>query len=76
MGFTRCGVDDKPGSGLAVLISNGDDAEKLMNVGETHAGETWREVTGNRDETIVIGDDGNGVFPVSAGKVAVWTPEV
>lgn len=76
VGFTRCGVDDKPGSGLAVLISNGDDAEKLMNVGETHAGETWREVTGNRDETIVIGDDGNGVFPVSAGKVAVWTPEV
>ena len=74
IGITRQGVEDKPGSGLALLISNGEDGEKLMNVGVQHAGEVWREVTGNRTEEVTIDADGNGMFLVSGGKVAVWTP--
>ena len=74
IGITRQGVEDKPGSGLALLISNGEDGEKLMNVGVQHAGEVWREVTGNRTEEVTVDADGNGLFLVSGGKVAVWTP--
>ena len=62
-----------PGSGLALLISNGEDGEKLMNVGEVHVGEVWHDVTGNRTEEVTIDNDGNGHFCVSAGKMAVWT---
>ncbi len=63
-----------PGSGLALLISNGDEGEKLMNVGVGHAGEIWHDVTGNRPEEVTIDNDGNGFFFVSGGKMAVWTP--
>ncbi len=73
VGLTRHGVDNMPGSGLALLISNGEDGEKLMNVGEGHAGEVWHDVTGNRTEEVTIDNDGNGHFFVSAGKMAVWT---
>lgn len=75
VGFTRKGDTGKPGSGVAILISNGDDGEKLMNVGKEHAGKTWHEVTGNRSESVTIDDDGNALFLVSAGKVAVWIPD-
>lgn len=72
VGFTRRGTEAVPLSGLAMLVSNGDDGEKIMNVGARHAGEVWQDVTGNRAEEIVIGNDGNGVFLVSAGSVSVW----
>lgn len=72
VGFVRKGDTEHAGSGLALLISNGDDGEKLMNIGKEHAGETWHEVTGNRKEEVVIDDEGNGQFLVSGGKAAVW----
>lgn len=74
VGLTRHGSDKMPGSGLALLISNGDEGEKLMNVGVGHAGEIWHDVTGNRTEEVTIDNDGNGRFFVSGGKMAVWTP--
>ncbi len=75
IGFTRAGNGDHPHSGCAVLISNGDDGSKLMNVGDWHAGETWVEATGNIESTVTIGDDGTAEFPVQGGNVAVWVPE-
>ncbi|NPD91490.1 alpha-amylase [Xylanibacter muris] len=74
IGFTRQGVEKIPGSGLALLISNGEDGEKQMNVGIQHAGEVWHEITGNRTEEVTIDNEGNGLFFVSGGKAAVWTP--
>lgn len=71
-GFTRKGDPAHPGSGLAVVISNNEEGEKIMNTGEGHPGEVWHEITGDRREEITIDENGNGTFPVSAGKIAVW----
>lgn len=72
VGFTRTGDDKHRGSGVAVLLSNGEDGDKVMNVGEQHKGEVWHEITGNRKEEVTIDEQGNGKFPVSGGKLAVW----
>lgn len=76
IGFTREGADGHPGSGVAVLVSNGDDGEKYMYVGTRHAGETWHEATGSfPGETVTIGDDGHATFRVHGNSVAVWEQE-
>lgn len=75
VGFVRTGDKAHPASGLALLMSNGKDGEKVMYVGEDHRGEVWYEVTGNRSEKIVIDDQGKACFLVSGGKLAVWVAE-
>ena len=72
VGFTRTGDTEHPGSGLALLISNGEDGHKTMAVGQHHRGEYWYEITGNRKEEVMIDEKGEGTFPVSGGKLAVW----
>ena len=72
VGLVRRGDDEHPGSGVAMLLSNGEDGEKEMFVGENRKGETWHEITGSIDDTVTIGDDGKAVFPVRGGKLAVW----
>lgn len=72
VGFTRTGDDQHPDSGLALLLSNGEDGEKVMDTGQTHANQTWHEITGSIDEEVRIGEDGKALFKVRGGKVAVW----
>ncbi len=75
IGFTRHGDGEHPHSGCAVLISNGDNGSKVMNVGDWHAGEEWVEATGNIENHVTIGEDGHADFPVQGGDVAVWVPK-
>ncbi len=63
---------EQTGTGLALLISNGEDGDKVMYVGEDRKGEVWHEITGDRSEEITIDEQGNGCFTVSGGKLAVW----
>lgn len=72
IGWVRRGDEAFPGSGCAVVVSNGDDGEKRMFVGEHRAGESWTDLTGNRTEPVVIGDDGWATFTVKGGGVSVW----
>lgn len=72
VGFTRSGDERHPDSGLALLLSNGEDGEKVMSVGVAHANETWHEITGSYDDELTIGDDGKALFKVHGGKLAVW----
>jgi alpha-amylase len=72
VGFVRMGDGEHEGSGLALLMSNGEDGDKVMNVGENRKGEIWREITGSMEEEVTIGDDGNATFKVHGGKLAVW----
>lgn len=72
IGFVRRGDEFHPGSGVVVLISNGDDGFKDMYVGESRKGQTWHEITGNIKEEVTIADNGKAMFPVHGGKLAVW----
>jgi alpha-amylase len=75
VGFVRTGDKEHPGSGLALLISNGEDGNKMMNVGAVRKGEVWRELTGNIKDKVVIDENGNGNFLVEGGKLSVWVKE-
>lgn len=71
-GFVRLGDAYHLDSGVAVLLSNGDDGDKVMFVGENRKGKVWHEVTGNISEEVTIDDSGKGKFLVHGGKLAVW----
>ncbi len=73
VGFVRRGCEQHPGSGLALLISNGEDSEKLMHVGTHRAGEVWRDTLNSCPDEVIIDAEGNGIFRVPAGKTAIYT---
>lgn len=71
VGWTREGEEPAyPGSGLAVLLTDGPGGAKTMYVGSQHAGQTYSPVFGGQD--VVIGPDGCGQFSVPGGDVAVY----
>jgi alpha-amylase len=77
IGWVRRGITDIKHSGCAVVITNSDEGEKHMFVGEDRAGELWVDLTENREEQILIEEDGFANFPVNKGSVSVWAlPEV
>lgn len=70
IGWVRRGNEEHPGR-LAVLISTGSMAELSMFVGEDQAGKTYRDASG-KNEDIIIGEDGKGLFTVPPGAVTYW----
>jgi alpha-amylase len=72
IGWTREGDDDHPGSGLAVLMSDGPGGSKWMQVGNRHAGETFVDLLGHSQGTVTINSDGWGEFRTEGGSVSVW----
>lgn len=74
IGWTREGCDAQTGSGLAVLLSDGQGGEKRMYVGARHAGTLFTPVTGG-GIPVAVGADGWGVFSVDGGSVRVYVPQ-
>jgi len=72
IGWVRRGVTGIEHSGCAVIITNGDEGEKHMFVGEGHSGEIWVDLTKNREDHILIAEDGFATFPANGGSVSVW----
>jgi alpha-amylase len=72
IGWTREGLEDQPGSGCAVILSNGDESKKRMEMGAAHAGKVFVDYLECRKEEIAIDGDGWAEFPVAAGNVSVW----
>jgi len=72
IGWTRQGDADHPGSGIAVLLSNGDDGWKWMEIGKEHAGETFVDFLGNYAGEVTINADGWGEFRTKGGFVSAW----
>ncbi len=72
IGWTREGDEEHPDSGVAVLLTNGDDGEKVMYAGKRHSGAKFHDLTGNIKDLIEIGEDGKALFKVRAGSVSVW----
>jgi len=72
IGWVRRGITEIEHSGCAVVITNGDQGEKRMFVGEERAEEIWVDLTHNRKERIFIEKDGFANFPVNQRSVSVW----
>lgn len=71
VGWTRIGADEHPGSGCAVLLSNGEGGEKILSLGEGNAGKKMLNVIGNKGE-VILNENGEGKFSVDGGFIAVW----
>lgn len=69
IGWTVSGDDDHDNSGIAVLISNGDNGFKSMEIGKQFSGRVFRDRLKNIDQEVVINEEGWGEFLVSAGSV-------
>jgi len=75
IGWTREGDEEHPDAGLAVLLSNGDEGFKQMEVGQHFAGKTFKDALGNRQEEVVIDEYGFGEFYCNGGSVSVWVSQ-
>ena len=71
IGWVRRGTWDKP-AGCAVVLSNAQEGEIKMYVGEMHRGQKWTDVLGWEQREVEIGDDGFGVFPCGSCSVRVY----
>ena len=71
VGWVRRGTWDHP-AGCATVISNAEQGELRMYVGEMHAGQTWTDVLGWAQREVKIGDDGFGMFPCGSCSVSVF----
>jgi len=72
IGFTRLG--DAEYKGCAVVMSNGGESSKHMEMGALYAGATFHDMLGHLPQTVTIGEDGWGDFPCQAASVSVWVP--
>jgi alpha-amylase len=72
VGWTRVGVAERKNSGCAVLLSNGDDGFKKMEMGKEHANAEFIDIMRNREEKIKTDENGAAYFTVRAKTVSVW----
>jgi alpha-amylase len=72
IGWTRTGTEENEGSACAVLLSNGDDGFKSMEIGQQHSGKVFIDYLGKHPAEVVINEAGWGEFHVPAGSIAVW----
>lgn len=72
VGWTRLGDIAHPG-GMAVLLGNGLDGRKWMEVGRAQA--RYVDATGHCPTTVTTNAEGWGEFFCPGGKVSVWVPE-
>lgn len=76
VGWTLEGDTGHQNSGIAVLLSDFEEGQKQMYVGKHFAGETFYDFLGNRDEKVIIDEDGNGMFHVCGGSVSAWIKQI
>lgn len=72
IGWTRLGNEEHPG-GMAVVLSNGEDGCKWMEVGQPN--QTYIDLTEHIKEPITTNDEGWADFRCLAGSVSVWIPQ-
>jgi len=72
IGWTREGDEQHENSGCAVVLSNGDEGFKVMNIGVQNAGKIFVDYFGNVEGEVQIGEDGSAEFKVNGRSVSVW----
>lgn len=70
IGFVRHGNGSEPG--CVVVMTNGDDSQKTIDVGVEYSGAIFHDFLCHRDEEITVGSDGKAAFPTNAESVSVW----
>lgn len=75
IGWIREGTDENPSSGCAVLLSNHEEGQIEMEIGQRHAGKTFKELTGSRQDKVMVNEDGKATFLVNAKSMAAWVRE-
>lgn len=73
IGWTLDGQDEKPGSGIAVILSNSEEGYKDMEMGEKFAGKVFVDRLGNVEAEVTINTAGWGRFYCSGGAVSAYT---
>lgn len=74
IGWTRAGVAEKPGSGCAVVLTNGSAGNKIMEIGKEHTGKIFVDICGHPDK-IVVNKEGWAEFFVGDRSASVWIRE-
>ncbi len=69
IGWTRLGDETHP-KAIAVVLTNGSDGYKWMEVGKPNA--TFTDITENIKEPVKTNDKGWGEFHCKGGSVSVW----
>lgn len=72
IGWTRLGNEEHPG-GIAVVLSNGEDGTKWMNVGQPN--QTYIDITEHISDVVTTDDKGWANFRCNGGSVSVWVPD-
>lgn len=72
IGWTREGEKDRSGSGVAVVMSIAEAAEKEMYVGVQFAGRKFIDAMGEVKNDVTIDEEGNGMFSCLKKSVSVW----
>ena len=70
IGWTREG--DHEHAGCAVLLSNGDNGTKSMEMGTRYSGKVFIDMMGKNTGEVMINDEGWGEFYAPAGSLSVW----
>jgi len=71
IGWTRLG-DENHDSAIATILTNGSEGYKYMYVGKKFVGKQFYDLLANRNERILINNEGFGKFTVNTGSVSVW----
>ena len=74
IGWTREGDNDH--RGCAVVLSNGDNGNKNMEIGKRYAGKKFIDKLGKNPAEVAINNEGWGNFFAPAGSVSVWVEKV
>ena len=72
IGWVRKGDSEHAGSGMAVILSNGEGGIKRMEMGPAYVGQTFYDALGNCPEQVLIDEDGWGEFRTEGGNLSVW----
>ncbi len=74
IGWTREG--DGVNDGCAVILSNGNEGNKIMEVGKHYSGMEFIDHLGKIGSNVLINEEGWGEFSCNAGSVSVWVKKL
>jgi alpha-amylase len=69
------GTEQNRNAGFVVVLSNGDDGFKEMNLSGLNGNRKFIDVTGSFADAVVTNADGVAIFPVKSRSISIWVKE-